>query len=89
MAAGPAIPGLLLVLAATILLIFVCPLFSHTVYSNLFFFHKVSVSSPTWEKISFLNVGSGDSITHYGVFGFTGSKTQIGYDFNPSELAFE
>ncbi|KAJ3854839.1 actin cortical patch SUR7/pH-response regulator pali [Lentinula lateritia] len=71
MAAGPAIPGLLLVLAATILLIF------------------VSVSSPTWEKISFLDVGSGDSVTHYGVFGFTGSKTQIGYDFNPAELGFD
>ncbi|KAF8893402.1 actin cortical patch SUR7/pH-response regulator pali [Infundibulicybe gibba] len=46
----------------------------------------VSVSSPTWEKISFLDVGSGSSITHFGVFGFTGSKTGIGYDFNPSGL---
>ncbi|KAJ3737418.1 actin cortical patch SUR7/pH-response regulator pali [Lentinula guzmanii] len=71
MAAGPALPGLFFVFAATVLLVF------------------VSVSSPTWEKISFLNVGSGDAVTHYGVFGFTGSQTHIGYDFNPANLGFD
>ncbi|KAF8919506.1 hypothetical protein CPB85DRAFT_811378 [Mucidula mucida] len=64
MAASPALPGLLLCFAATVLLIFVC------------------VSSPTWEKISFLNVGP----THYGVFGFTGSSTGIGYKFQANQL---
>ena len=39
------------------------------------------VSSPTWEKISFLNVGTGSSQLHYGLFGHTGSQTHIGYDF--------
>jgi len=63
MPASPAIPGLFLCFAATVLLIFVC------------------VSSPTWEKISFLDVGTGDNQVHYGVFGFTGSKISIGYDF--------
>ncbi|KIK63785.1 hypothetical protein GYMLUDRAFT_40862 [Collybiopsis luxurians FD-317 M1] len=71
MAAGPAIPGLLCVFAATVLLIF------------------VSVSAPTWEKISFLNVGTGSAQVHYGVFGFTGSQTHIGYDLNPSVLGFD
>ncbi|KAF5391715.1 hypothetical protein D9757_001663 [Collybiopsis confluens] len=71
MAAGPAIPGLLCVFAAMVLLIF------------------VSVSAPTWEKISFLNVGNGPQQTHYGVLGFTGSQTHIGYDFNPAELGFD
>jgi len=37
----------------------------------------VSVSAPTWDRISFLNVGS----LHFGVFGYTGSKTHIGYTF--------
>lgn len=67
MAAGPALPGLFLVFAAMVLLIFVC------------------VSTPTWNAISFLNVGS----VRYGVFGFTGSQTHIGYDFNPAELGLE
>jgi len=63
MPASPAIPGLLLCTAATILLVFVC------------------VSSPTWEKISFLDVGTGNSMTHYGVFGHTGTKVSLGYTF--------
>jgi len=63
MAASPAVPGLFLCFAATVLLIFAC------------------VSSPTWEKISFLNVGVGGNQIHYGVFGHTGSRVGIGYDF--------
>lgn len=62
MPASAAVPGLLLVTAATILLVFVC------------------VSSPTWDAISFLDVGTGRQI-HYGVFGHTGSKVGLGYDF--------
>ena len=44
-------------------------------------FHQVSVSVPTWDKISFLDVGTGQSQIRYGVFGFTGSKIAIGYIF--------
>lgn len=42
---------------------------------------QVSVSSPTWEVISFLDVGVGRDQIHYGVFGFTGSTPAIGYLF--------
>lgn len=41
----------------------------------------VCVSSPTWEQISFLNVGTGANQIRYGVFGHTGSDIGIGYDF--------
>ncbi|KAG2358448.1 hypothetical protein BDR07DRAFT_1489425 [Suillus spraguei] len=37
----------------------------------------VSVSSPTWNSISFLNVNQ----YSFGVFGYTGSKVQVGYYF--------
>ncbi|KAI0081885.1 pali-domain-containing protein [Panus rudis PR-1116 ss-1] len=40
-----------------------------------------SVSSPTWERISFLNTNANGGITHFGVFGYTGSDTHIGYRF--------
>lgn len=49
----------------------------------------VSVSSPTWEKISFLNVPSDNGEIHFGVFGYTGSATHIGYNFNPSISGFD
>ena len=42
---------------------------------------QVSVSSPTWEMISFFDVGVGSGQVHYGVFGFTGSTPAIGYLF--------
>jgi uncharacterized membrane protein len=42
----------------------------------------VSVSSPTWEKISFLDVSSHGSQIHFGVFGYTGSKPAVGYSFD-------
>ncbi|KAL0956730.1 hypothetical protein HGRIS_002849 [Hohenbuehelia grisea] len=49
----------------------------------------VCVSSPTWERISFLDVSSGGGEeTHFGVFGFTGSSVGIGYRFAPSRLGF-
>ncbi|KAF8210204.1 actin cortical patch SUR7/pH-response regulator pali [Mycena galopus ATCC 62051] len=44
----------------------------------------VSVSAPTWDKISFLRAGS----VSFGVFGYTGAHASIGYRFNPSSLAF-
>jgi hypothetical protein len=49
----------------------------------------VCVSAPTWEAISFLNVGSGKAVTHFGVFGYTGSKVGIGYDFTAAGLRYE
>jgi hypothetical protein len=71
MAAGAALPGLLLVFAATVLLVF------------------VSVSPPTWNKISFLDVTQGGKTTQFGVFGYTGSgKAHIGYTFEPDVLGY-
>ncbi|KAJ7901801.1 pali-domain-containing protein [Mycena olivaceomarginata] len=48
----------------------------------------VSVSAPTWDKISFLNAGSGSATVRFGVFGYTGTHARIGYRFNPSSLNF-
>lgn len=42
---------------------------------------QVCVSVPTWNAISFLNVGAAGNQVRYGVFGFTGSKIGIGYEF--------
>ncbi|KAH9942285.1 pali-domain-containing protein [Epithele typhae] len=41
-----------------------------------------SVSAPTWNSVSFLNVGR----LHFGCFGFTGSQTSVGWFF-PNALA--
>jgi len=42
----------------------------------------VSVSVPTWSKISFLDIGeSGPNQLKYGVFGSTGSSARLGYYF--------
>ncbi|KAG6836997.1 hypothetical protein H0H93_016457, partial [Arthromyces matolae] len=46
-------------------------------------FITVCVSVPTWNSISFLNVGTGADQVRYGVFGYTGSAIGIGYDFLP------
>jgi hypothetical protein len=48
----------------------------------------VSISSPTWEAISFLDVTNGAETTHFGVFGYTGSKVTVGYAFPVSRLGF-
>ena len=40
-----------------------------------------SVSSPTWESVSFLNAGTGADTIRFGAFGYTGSGTSVGYDF--------
>ncbi|KAG7086731.1 hypothetical protein E1B28_002664 [Marasmius oreades] len=65
--ASPALPGLLLCFAATVLLIFAC------------------VSVPTWDAIYFLQAGG----IRFGIFGFTGSRTQLGYNFDPTTLGFD
>ena len=36
-----------------------------------------SVSSPTWDTIYYLRANG----VHYGTFGYTGSQSMIGYDF--------
>ncbi|KAH7104446.1 pali-domain-containing protein [Auriculariales sp. MPI-PUGE-AT-0066] len=48
-----------------------------------------SISSPTWEKISYLNVrrGGGDDL-HFGIFGYTGSETHVGYRISPSVIGY-
>jgi len=45
----------------------------------------VSISVPTWSKVSLLNIGqSGPNQLKYGVFGSTGSSPSVGYFFtNP------
>ena len=48
----------------------------------------VSVSSPTWNNIFFLQAVSGSDVIHFGCFGFTGTGTSFGYFF-PSNLAPE
>ena len=44
-------------------------------------YNQTCVSVPTWNKISFLIVGTGQNQIQYGVFGYTGSKIAIGYQF--------
>jgi len=41
----------------------------------------VCVSVPVWNQISLFDVGTGANQIRYGVFGYTGSKVAIGYDF--------
>lgn len=45
---------------------------------------QVSVSVPTWNKISFLDVDVDGTATSFGVFGYTGSgKAHVGYNIGP------
>jgi len=48
----------------------------------------VSISAPTWNAISFLDANVGGRSIHFGVFGFTGSGTSVGYRFPPDLLGF-
>jgi len=48
----------------------------------------VTVSSPVWESVSFLDVTTGGKATKFGVFGYTGSKVAVGYTFAPAQLGF-
>jgi hypothetical protein len=41
----------------------------------------VSVSPPTWNSVYFLNTGTGTGSIRFGVFGYTGSSTTVGYYF--------
>jgi hypothetical protein len=83
MAAGAAFPGLFFCFAATVLLIIVSfyqyPLFPSSSHPA----SQVSISSPVWDKISFLDVTIGTTTTQFGVFGYTGQKPSVGYSFPP------
>jgi len=41
----------------------------------------VSVSAPTWNSVYFLRAFSGGLNYHFGVFGYTGTQTRLGYRF--------
>ena len=43
-----------------------------------------SVSPPTWEAVSFLDATQGQTTTNFGVFGYTGSPTTVGWYFPPA-----
>ncbi|KZT00850.1 pali-domain-containing protein [Laetiporus sulphureus 93-53] len=45
-----------------------------------------SVSTPTWNAVSFLNTNVDGVSTHFGVFGYTGSNTSVGWYF-PTGIA--
>ena len=49
----------------------------------------VSVSPPTWESVYFLNAGIGAGRVRFGVFGYTGSSTTVGYYFPASFGGFK
>jgi len=44
----------------------------------------VSVSAPTWNAISFLNIFANGRSIHFGCFGYTGTHAHLGYNFDPS-----
>jgi len=41
----------------------------------------VSFSPPTWNSVYFLHAGTGPDEVRFGVFGYTGSSTSVGYHF--------
>ena len=79
MGVGAVVPGVFFTFVAAILLLFVRMINSY----HQPFPHpaQASISSPTWDRISFLNTNANGEETHFGVFGFTGSDTHIGYYF--------
>ena len=85
MAAGAAVPGLFFVFAAMVLLIFVSFNISYDASqcAELTALPQASVSAPTWNSVSFLNSEG----IHFGVFGYTGSQTHVGWYF-PSPIAY-
>ncbi|KAF5326308.1 hypothetical protein D9611_000452 [Ephemerocybe angulata] len=46
----------------------------------------VSVSEPTWNKVSFLDVRMPNGTTHYGCLGYTNHDVGIGYYFSNGRL---
>jgi hypothetical protein len=86
MAASAAAPGLFLCFTAAVLMLFVSfvVLFPLPLSSLS---QQVSLSAPTWNRISFLDVGLLGRDIHFGVFGYTGSKPSIGYRFDVAGVA--
>lgn len=48
-----------------------------------------SVSVPVWNDVYFLNANINGREIRFGVWGFTGSKKQLGYSFDPIDLGFQ
>lgn len=48
-----------------------------------------SVSAPTWNDISYMNVERGGETIKFGIFGWTGSETHIGYRIPTSVLGYK
>jgi len=46
----------------------------------------VSVSEPTWDRVSFLNVRRDNGTVHYGCFGYTNHPVRLGYYFSNDRL---
>lgn len=81
--AGAALPGVFLCFSAMVLLLFVSVpslAFIHFVVDRSPG-HQVSISEPTWHKVSFLNVRQANGTTHYGCFGYTNHDVGVGYYF--------
>ncbi|KAI0066256.1 pali-domain-containing protein [Artomyces pyxidatus] len=47
-----------------------------------------SVSAPTWNAIYLFRASKGVDTVHFGVFGYTGTDTHIGYTFPESRFGF-
>jgi len=47
-----------------------------------------SISAPTWNAISYMNVDRGGSVVKFGIFGWTGSDTHVGYRIPSSILGY-
>ena len=52
-----------------------------TNFFSTYVFKQVSVSVPTWNSVYFLRAADGAANYRFGVFGFTGSQTRLGYRF--------
>ena len=48
-----------------------------------------SVSAPTWNDISYLDVTRPGGNVHFGIFGYTGTGTHVGYRVSPSAIGYE
>jgi len=50
----------------------------------------VSISTPTWDSVSFLNAGTGPDKIGFGAFGYTGlNRTGVGYEFPAAFLDYK
>ncbi|KAG8957970.1 hypothetical protein FRC03_009577 [Tulasnella sp. 419] len=45
-----------------------------------------TVSAPVWDAVSFLDANINGREVHFGVFGYTGSGTKLGYSLAPQDI---